>query len=107
MVVLLVIVLAANVEGIAPVEAKGDTVLLVHPNAEAAGLITAEFFKPIAGGLPQRIQKQGGIQIIKFATDDRPERFRQRARRTAVHTVENIGGGVVGEGPNHGTSIHA
>lgn len=70
---------------------KTNAELIVDPDAVLATPVILQSLKMIARWNAQRIKRNHGVQLIKFAAGDRPNLFWTRATSfVRVHTIEDI-----------------
>ena len=95
------VVFARDFVGMAILETKGNSVLLVDSQAPLASARALQCFQPVAARVPQISYRPGSMQDVELPSYDRPDRLRDSPRRPGFAAQVDIERGLVCEAANH------
>ena len=99
------IVGALHVERVTAFKTEHDSILSVHAHGVQPSHVTAERVQPVSGRYLQVIEPRYGVDLIKFAADDRPELLRDAPCRLAVDAVPDVPRCVICQRSNHALAL--
>jgi len=106
--VVLVVVRDFDFVGISILPAETDPILLIDPDAVLSVSIARESLEMVPGRNRELLQIPDTVELRQLAPKRWPELPRARSPGApAVHTVEQIFGRGIGEGPYHTTYYNA